>query len=69
KHYRQKNPIRKNKTRRKIDGFVSGLEAGSRRPFLYPPSQLNNQSMMSSENRTHFSAPSSRDAGCAAGIS
>ncbi|WP_207087597.1 hypothetical protein, partial [Rhizobium ruizarguesonis] len=25
KHYRQKNPIRKNKTRRKIDGFVSGL--------------------------------------------
>ncbi|WP_204330956.1 hypothetical protein, partial [Rhizobium ruizarguesonis] len=26
KHYRQKNPIRKNKTRRKIDGFVSGLK-------------------------------------------
>ncbi|WP_207104532.1 hypothetical protein, partial [Rhizobium ruizarguesonis] len=25
KHYRQKNPIRKNKPRRKIDGFVSGL--------------------------------------------
>ncbi|MGO7486623.1 hypothetical protein ACCT28_36340, partial [Rhizobium ruizarguesonis] len=28
-HYRQKNPIRKNKTRRKIDGFVSGLSGHS----------------------------------------
>ncbi|MGO7398398.1 hypothetical protein ACCS88_11095, partial [Rhizobium ruizarguesonis] len=28
KHYRQKNPIRKTKTPRKIDGFVSGLMAG-----------------------------------------
>ncbi|WP_204337450.1 hypothetical protein, partial [Rhizobium ruizarguesonis] len=34
KHYRQKNPIRKNKTRRKIDGFVSGLEAARSRLFL-----------------------------------
>ncbi|WP_210267753.1 hypothetical protein, partial [Rhizobium ruizarguesonis] len=42
----------------RCQGFVSSLKAGSRRPFLYPPSQLNNQSMMSSENRTHVSASS-----------
>ncbi|MFW8584823.1 hypothetical protein ACOJBM_07730 [Rhizobium beringeri] len=34
-----KNPIRKNKTRRKIDGFVSGLSPAEAGPEVAEPQQ------------------------------
>ncbi|MGO8562593.1 hypothetical protein ACC743_24030, partial [Rhizobium ruizarguesonis] len=56
KHYRQKNPIRKNKTRRKIDGFVSGLRPSSEGLFVCRISASNTLNLrINPENGFRFS--------------